>query len=90
MQSSINVEVGLFGAFREIGDAPILLSLPTGVEIRNVRQALHDAFTARKPDFKQHKLLDVSMFADEHTMLRDSHVLTQDASLVILPPVSGG
>lgn len=90
MQSSINVEVSLFGAFREMGDAPILLSLPNGVTIRDVRQALHDAFTARNPEFKQHKLLDVSMFADERTMLRDAHALTQDASLVILPPVSGG
>jgi molybdopterin converting factor small subunit len=90
MQSSIIVEVSLFGAFREMGDAPVILALPGGAQIRDVRRALRDEFTRRQPDFKQHKLLDVSMFADERTLRRDHEALAADTKLVILPPVSGG
>ncbi len=91
MQSRINVEVSLYGAFRQMtADDTLILNMPTGVSLGEVRVALREEIARRYPGFSQLKLLDSSALADETTILRNQEVLSRDTKLAIIPPISGG
>lgn len=91
MGNSIRVRVSPFGAFREFSEKePFIVTVPSGSSITEVRTKLREELIRRFPKFSQQKLLDVSVFADEHSMLRNDHVLSCDTDLVIIPPISGG
>jgi molybdopterin converting factor small subunit len=90
MQCRINVEVSLFGAFRQLAESSCHLELPHGASLRDVRDALKKAIAQKHPEFAQKNLLDISALADETTILRNDHVLMQDTKLAIIPPISGG
>ena len=61
MQSRINVEVSLYGAFRQMtADDTLILDMPAGVSLGEVRVALREEIARRYPGFSQLKLLDSS------------------------------
>ncbi len=90
MSGRINVEVSLFGAFRQLVEPSYQLELPHGASVRDVRAALKEKIAIKHPEFVQRNLFDVSALADETTILRNDHILSQDTKLAILPPISGG
>ncbi len=91
MQNSIKVEIGLFGAFRQFaGGAPFAFEVPQGTRLGEIRNALRTELVKRHPEFRQQKLMEVSVLADERSILRDDAVLLRDTTLAILPPVGGG
>lgn len=90
MPGRINIEVKLFGAFRELQEKSYRFDLPCGVHVDEVREALKSAIAKKSPQFAQKNLLDVSALATETAILRNDDVLTQDTQLAILPPISGG
>lgn len=91
MQSSVNVEISLFGAFRKFATAiPYEFTFQQGSQVREVRQALLDEIIMRYPYFDQHQLVEKSVLADDNEILGDDYVLKQSVKLAILPPVCGG
>ncbi len=91
MQSCINVEINLFGSFRKFDNGqPIILFLPQGANLNNIRNGLSTELTARYPEFNQQALINESAIADEREILGDTYCLERDVKLAILPPVCGG
>lgn len=86
----MNVELSLFGAFREYdAGASIQLELVEGARIADLRAAVQAYGEAHWPDFKP-GLLARSAFASETTVLRDAEAVPADGKMAVLPPVSGG
>jgi sulfur-carrier protein len=90
MQGRINVEVSLYGAFRQLAEQSCHFELPHGACLRDVRTALKEEIARKHPEFAQRNLLDVSALADEHAILRNDDILLEDTRLAIIPPISGG
>lgn len=86
----MKVELSLFGAFREFDPkALVVLELPAGARVAELRAALRSYGEAHWPEFRA-GLLARSAFASESTVLRDNDVLPDNGRMAILPPVSGG
>ncbi|MEJ5207868.1 MAG: MoaD/ThiS family protein [Lysobacteraceae bacterium] len=86
----MKVEVSLFGAFRDHEPgAQVVLELPEGARVAELRAALLDYAQAHWPAFRP-GLLQRSAFASETTVLRDNELLPADGRMAVLPPVSGG
>jgi len=91
MQSGIDVEISLFGAFRKFDNGrPFILTVPLGAGLHEIRQALGAELAKRYPEFTQQTLIAESALADEQEILRDDYRLKHGAKLAILPPVCGG
>lgn len=85
MQSSVKIEVNLFGAFRKFSDdAPLRLDVPNGAPLAELKDRIREAMPS------QSALIDESALADEREVLRPGYHCTRDASLALLPPVCGG
>lgn len=84
----MKIELSLFGAFREF-DALVVLELPAGARVADLRAALQAHGEAHWPRF-QAALLARSAFASESAVLRDHEPLPDNGRMAILPPVSGG
>ncbi len=82
--SEIKINIKLFGAFREFGEA-VMLSVPIGSSAVDVKEAL-----AQTLDQKNHSLVEVSVLANDNAILQESEVFNVDTELSILPPVCGG
>lgn len=86
----MNVELSLFGAFREYDSAALIhLDVPDGACVKDLRAALVDYGAQHWPDFKP-GLLARSAFASESAVLRDAEAIPADGKMAVLPPVSGG
>lgn len=83
MSNSIILTVNLFGAFRMGGGKSVMLTLPKGVGLDDIRQAL-------KSVLDNHPLIDSSVLADEKRIFTKDVVFEHNAELAILPPVCGG
>lgn len=84
MSGSITLTVNLFGAFRgHENGRPLMLSLPHGATLGQVRSAL-------KAALNDHPLINDSALADETQILPEDAVFERDTQLAILPPVCGG
>jgi len=91
MQSSINIEINMFGILSSFSESePLILSVPTGSNLKSVSELLKKNLAEKFSDFNHHKVLDASVFANENEILKPDFVLNKDTSLVILPPVCGG
>jgi molybdopterin converting factor small subunit len=91
MQSSLKVEINLFGMLSKYGEGdPLVIIVPSGANMKEVLQALKAELSSRFSDFNAHKVLDASVLADEKEVLKHDHILNQNVSLAILPPVCGG
>lgn len=88
--TAMNVEIQLFGAFRDFDPAArVALELPPQATVADARAALHTHATAHWPAFRP-ALLRSSAFASEQRVLRDAEPIPDDGRLAVLPPVSGG
>ncbi len=86
----MDVEVKLFGAFRDCQAEPQLrLALAEGATVAELRAAF-DAFgRAHWPAFNP-ALLARSAFASDARVLRDHELVPAGIGMAVLPPVSGG
>lgn len=86
----MKVEVSLFGVFRDHEPAgKVVLELPEGARIAELRAALLEYAQAHWPGFRP-GLLQRSAFASETSVLRDNEPVPGDGRMAVLPPVSGG
>lgn len=86
----MNVELSLFGAFREYDSAGLIrLDVPDGACVRDLREAVQAYGTQHWLGFKP-GLLTRSAFASESAVLRDAEPIPADGKMAVLPPVSGG
>lgn len=89
--AQFNVEIELYGAFRNFDDGKaLMLELPFGADLAAIKAAFVEALRFRDPDFDSEALVEVSAFADDCTILGANYSLAGDAKLAILPPVNGG
>ncbi|HEX9399795.1 MAG TPA: hypothetical protein VF912_06760 [Anaeromyxobacter sp.] len=90
--SPIRVEVRLFGMFRKYSSAALTFEVPRGTVVSAVRKRIAEALRAACPTFRDERLLEVSVLADEQRVLDDGDALgpRDRISLAILPPVCGG
>lgn len=86
----MNVEVNLFGAFRDCQPEPRLqLALAENATVADLRAAF-DAFgRAHWPNYNP-ALLARSAFASDACVLRENEVIQAGVAMAVLPPVSGG
>ena len=89
MEQSMDVELELFGALRDLEPGDRLRLAVSGGSVADLREALvrHAAanWTRISPG-----LLSRCAFATASTVLRDAERLPADGRMVLLPPVSGG
>jgi sulfur-carrier protein len=86
----MDVTLSLYGAFRDYQPDPsVVLELADDARVGDLRAAL-EAHGRRHWSGFRPALLQVSAFASETDVLRDSDPLPADRRLAILPPVSGG
>lgn len=84
MSGSVTLTIDLFGAFRGLNmEGPVRLTVPQGTSLAQIKQQIGHAVGNAK-------LVNVSALANERQVLPRDYVATEDARLVILPPVSGG
>ena len=85
----MNIELSLFGAFREHAAQPIELELPDDANVRDLRDAIGAFARVCWPTMRP-GLLARSAFASEYRVLQDADPLPRDGRVALLPPVSGG
>ena len=87
----IEVELKLFGAFKQIGDGRSLkLELPEGARLEDLRGALRTQIRQSVNGLQDERLVQDSAFSDEDEILNDHSVIRSGAKLCVLPPVCGG
>lgn len=87
----ITLTIQLFGAFRPYGAGEaILLDVPQGTSVMDVKNHLKAALKKAWPDFDKEALVDESALADDSQVLVEDATLTESTKLAILPPVCGG
>jgi molybdopterin synthase sulfur carrier subunit len=86
----MKIDLALFGAFREFEPAGrVAFDVPDGADVAQLRGAFDAYASAQWPAYEP-KLLAVSAFASESTVLRDRDPVPADGRVAVLPPVSGG
>jgi molybdopterin converting factor small subunit len=90
MPQDIQLTIRLFGAFRGIHPEPVCLTMPAGVTVDTIKQALGTELTRLNPAFVDTSLLARSALATDRLVLPPEACLNEDAHLAILPPVCGG
>ena len=79
------IEVQLFARARDIaGTARIAVALPDGATVGDLRRGLAELL----PNIA--RLLEHSALAVDNELAGDALVLSSDAEVALLPPVSGG
>jgi molybdopterin converting factor small subunit len=91
MAEMINIDVSLFGAFREFDKGhPLHVTLPSGSNISALKQAIRIELEKRNPALSLKTPLEEAALASDSMILPDDYCLTQNLTLAILPPVCGG
>lgn len=86
-EMSMNIEIQLFGAFRQYGDgSAIQVSVPEDSEVAGLRQAMHEQLA----DDNARALLRASAFATDERVLDETESVPAERNIAILPPVCGG
>ncbi|RYZ63433.1 MAG: hypothetical protein EOP05_23590 [Proteobacteria bacterium] len=89
----MNVQVRLFGAFRNLGQSEVTLTLPkatvTTVEMKTLL-ATHFSASPQTSNFNASSLVEKSALANDSSVLGDDELIQPGARLALLPPVSGG
>jgi len=85
----INVNLILYGAFRQLGVGKITLKLPSESTVADLRKSLED-YLKNSEQKISNTLVKASVFATNENILRDSDKIFSNIDLSILPPVCGG
>lgn len=91
----MEVQVRLFGAFRNLGPQEVTLSLPkqtvSALEMKTLL-ATHFDSVLKKSDssFDAASLVEKSALANDSVVLDDAALIQAGSRLALLPPVSGG
>ena len=81
----MTLTVHLFARARDLaGAGTVTVELPPGATVADLRRELGRRFPALAG------LLEVSAVAVNHDFAEDSHPLTADDEVAVIPPVSGG
>ena len=88
----LEIQICLYGPLREYmeNNVAIVLSVPAGIVINELRPLLIKEIALNNPDFSEQSIVDVSAFANENELLNDNYVLQESCQLSIFPPVCGG
>lgn len=82
-----NVNLNLYGAFRQLGVSKITLDLPSESTIADLRKSL-ETYLKNSDKKISPTLVSASVFATDENILKDSDKIS--TNLAILPPVCGG
>lgn len=85
----INVNLNLYGAFRQLGVTKLNLDLPDEPTVVDLRKAL-ELYLEKADNKISNTLINASVFATDENILKDSDRITPGQNLAILPPVCGG
>lgn len=86
----MKINLQLFGALKQSGIKSLDLDLPENSTIADLRAVL-ESHLMKSGSNVPSKLIQVSAFATEQAVLKDSDIVTSEyRNLAILPPVSGG
>lgn len=80
----------LFGAFRNLQAEPNYEFNGVASTVGELKAALAREFTAKNASFDAAGLLAKSAVANDTQVLADHDLVSPDARLALLPPVSGG
>ena len=87
----LNIEVRLYGAFREYSQDPWLrLQIEVGTGLIQLREMVRCRLEALQPGSFPADLLAQSVFADETDILPMQTSFTASQKLSLIPPVCGG
>ncbi len=87
----VDVEVRLYGAFREYSEQSSLrFSLSPGSDLNDLRAVLRAQLEILKPGSHPGDLLEKSVFADAEDILQADYRLVKSQNLSVIPPVCGG
>ncbi len=88
----MEVQVRLFGAFRNLGPQEVKVSLETPtVTTAEMKTLLASHFRSLpKSSFDAAALVEKSALANESAVLEDHALVSAGSKLALLPPVSGG
>lgn len=91
----MEVQVRLFGAFRNLGPQEVTLKLPkasvTATEMKTLLANHFGQMTQQQSaSFDAASLVSKSALANDSAVLDDSAMIQSGAKLALLPPVSGG
>jgi len=85
----INVNLSLYGAFKQIGVPKITLLMPMESTVADLRKSL-EIYLNQSDRKISNTLVHASVFATDEKILKDSDILSPELNLAILPPVCGG
>ncbi len=91
MTPSVTVSIHLFGALRQYSEIkPIVITLPQGASLSQLKTALTQVLKAGTPDFHHEALIDLCAFASDQAILSKDVLFQESCNLSLLPPVCGG
>lgn len=85
----MNIKLDLYGAFRQFGKCNIVLDVPLGTTVRELRVHLCD-YLKKAGMAVEDQLIQASVFATDERILSDADSVGGLKALCILPPVCGG
>lgn len=89
----MQVQVRLFGAFRNLGESEVTVNLPknavSATEMKTLLAA-HFQTSPTQGSFNASALVDKSALANDSAVLGDEEMIQAGSRLALLPPVSGG
>lgn len=93
MNQIIELDIALYGAFRDFGSAPVHLRVPAGIRVDAVKREFAAALSAGKDADTAaaiNALLKSSVLSDDTQVLAVDSPIHRGGSFAILPPVCGG
>ena len=85
----INVNLNLYGAFRQLGVSKITLEVPEVATVADLRKSLEKYIKNSKIKISD-QLIEVSAFATDESVLKDTDKVISNMSLAVFPPICGG
>ncbi len=85
----MNIKLDLYGAFRQFGKNNIVLDIPIGSTVPELRAHLCD-YLEKAGMIVEDQLIQASVFATDDKILSDADSIADFKTLCILPPVCGG
>lgn len=90
MDSTLKLNIRLFGAFRKYHNGLLTLEVNEGITVSEVKGLIAQKIKDLSPEFKDQELIDKSALANTQKVLNPFDSLTESDNLAILPPVCGG